>query len=76
MIYYDFFLGIYFKFLTDRNCVDVVPTDDKFVILVWKVFIAIGGSLKLVVLNKNVWWYLFQMIYKWYVCEFGGDCLK
>lgn len=55
---------------------DVVPTDDKFVILVWKVFIAIGGSLKLVVLNKNVWWYLFQMIYKWYVCEFGGDCLK
>lgn len=33
MIYYDFFLGAYCRFLTERNWVDVVPTEDKLVIL-------------------------------------------
>ena len=34
MIYYDFFLGIYCKFFTERNWVDADPTEDKLVILI------------------------------------------
>jgi len=33
-IYYDFFRGFYCRFLTERNCVDAEPTEDKLVILV------------------------------------------